>query len=105
MAEAKGRKMRYVPLTILACFLLCGCDDRSGVRESLQQCESDPRAALPRSHVDDGYLRICMQAKGYVIDGRLEVPGRRCSDIPWVPEHEECYRPNNLLAKWAVELK
>jgi hypothetical protein len=97
--------MRHVALAILGCLLLSGCDHRPEVRNSLQQCLSDPNAVLPFSHVNDGYLRTCMRDKGYVIDGRLTIHTKNCSDIPWMPEHEECYRPDTLLAKWSADWK
>ena len=88
----------------IAALVLAACDNGGG-RQALAQCMLAPEAKDPHGFGEGGwktdYLRLCMQAKGYVLDEHL--PGRadlQCGALAYPYTNAGCYRPDNVLAKW-----
>jgi hypothetical protein len=76
------KRFFVVPSVLLS---LASCDDPTA-REYLAQCKLEPGAQLQNfEHYFSSrfiYLRACMQAKGYVEDGRLAAQrGQKCGDL------------------------
>jgi hypothetical protein len=83
-------------LVAIAALALVACDD-SGNRQALAQCMLSPEAKDPHGFGEGAwkadYLRLCMQAKGYVLDENL--PGRtdlQCGALAYPYVNAGCYR-------------
>lgn len=98
------RRFSVLTLIVLA---LAACDN-AGARQSLAQCMLSPEAKDPKGWGegiwDRSYLRLCMQAKGYVPDsGLVSASGLACGALAYPHVEAACYRPDHLLAKWWVD--
>ncbi len=85
---------------------LMGCNDPTA-RQYLAQCKLEPAAQIQNyttfQHYNGTYLENCMQAKGYVQDGKLTALSERCLDLIWSAEQPSCYRPDDEMARLLYE--
>jgi len=93
-------KLRFV-LFGLAAVLLAGCDG-SEARRALAACKLPPEATV-RGGWSSGYLSLCMQSKGYVVDRNLPIYEGKCEDLIIPHEEAACYRPDNAVAEWLAK--
>ena len=81
---------RLLPMLLLS---LAGCgDDAKAIKRSLAECMMNQRAQVSPGVWDDGFLNLCMTAKGYRFDPGA---GQVCSDIKYPAIFESCYRRSN----------
>jgi Tfp pilus assembly protein PilP len=98
--------VRRLLLIFWSSLLLAACDD-STARQYLAQCKLESAAQIENftliQHYNDTYLENCMQAKGYVQDGKLTALGKSCFDLIWSAEQASCYRPDNEMGRLLYE--
>jgi hypothetical protein len=77
---------------------LAACDG-STERKAVAECKLKKEATYPDGTPDLGFIRTCMQAKGYVLDyDLLTVGGRSCVEEIGPAEMPECYHEDTWLS-------
>jgi hypothetical protein len=58
-----------------------------------------PQAKFNEGGWNDGYLQLCMEADGFVIDSELKWGGANCGSLPYPQIVASCYRRDDWLSQ------
>jgi|GEM_PF-5836150 hypothetical protein len=99
------RRLRLA-LTMAAAAGLSGCDDGPETRQSFAQCQIEVREVWGEGFsVYDARLRICMQAKGFIIEPNFKYTEYlTCQGINYPGLEVKCYRRDSWFSELVAEV-